>query len=186
MGRSIKKEEEKIEKETQKIERKYLPELVYGGMDGSITTFAVVSGVIGASLTPIVVLALGFANLVADGFSMAVAHYFAIKSRNELIKKQDKHPMKGATATFISFLLIGLLPLLSFIVAAITKNPVIIENQFKYSIVLTGIALITIGWFEGEVTGKHKIKSTFQTLIIGGIAAFLAFSVGRIISILIS
>ena len=107
---------------TKRLERKYLPEFVYGGMDGSITTFAVVSGVIGASLSSVVVLALGFANLFADGFSMAVSHYFAIKSRNELIKKQEKHPMKGAAATFFSFLFIGLIPLLSFVIAAIQKS----------------------------------------------------------------
>lgn len=48
--------------------RHYLPDLVYGANDGIITTFAVVSGVIGADLSERVILILGFANLVADGF----------------------------------------------------------------------------------------------------------------------
>jgi VIT1/CCC1 family predicted Fe2+/Mn2+ transporter len=171
---------------TKRFERKYLPEFVYGGMDGAITTFAVVSGVIGASLSPIIIIILGFANLIADGFSMSISDYVSIKSKNELIKKQNKHPTKSALVTFFSFLFIGFIPMLSFIVAAITKNPSFIENQFRYSIILTGLALLIIGWFRGEVTQKHKIKSAIETLIIGGMAAALAFGVGRFISLLVS
>jgi VIT1/CCC1 family predicted Fe2+/Mn2+ transporter len=44
---------------------------VYGAIDGAVTTFAVVTGVIGASLSPSIIVILGFANLLADGFSMA-------------------------------------------------------------------------------------------------------------------
>jgi len=182
---SLKRETQKIEKETKKIERKYLPEFVEGGMDGTITTFAVVSGVVGAALNPVVILVLGFANIFADGFSFAISHYFSIKSKNELVKNPEKHPIKGAAVVFFSFFVMGLVPLLSFIIAYLTGNPPQIEKQFGYSIILTGIALITIGWFEGEVTGKHKVKSMVQTLVIGGIAAVLAFVVGRFISSLI-
>ena len=53
----------------------YLRDWVYGGIDGAVTTFAVAAGVAGASLSPQIVLILGFANLVADGFSMAVTNY---------------------------------------------------------------------------------------------------------------
>ena len=52
----------------------YLRDWVYGGIDGSVTTFAIVSGVVGASLAPSVVLILGAANLFADGFSMAASN----------------------------------------------------------------------------------------------------------------
>ena len=173
-------------KRTKRFERKYLPEFVYGGMDGAITTFAVVSGVIGASLSSIIVLILGFANLFADGFSMSISNYLSIKSKNELIKNSGKHPAKSALATFFSFLLIGFIPMLSFVVAFITKNPAIIKNQFRYSIILTGLAFLTVGWFRGEVTQKHKFKSAIETLVIGAIAALLAFAVGRFISVLVS
>ena len=53
------------------------PDLVYGANDGIITTFAVVSGVVGASLSNTVIVVLGFANLVADGFSMGASNYLA-------------------------------------------------------------------------------------------------------------
>ncbi len=50
----------------------YLAEFVYGGMDGSITTFAVVAGAEGAHLPSSIVIIMGFANLLADGFAMSV------------------------------------------------------------------------------------------------------------------
>jgi len=64
----------------QKQIRLFLPEIVYGGIDGSVTTFAVVAGAAGAHLTSEVVIILGFANLFADGFSMSVGSYLSNKS----------------------------------------------------------------------------------------------------------
>ena len=61
----------------------YLRDWIYGGIDGAVTTFAVVSGVVGAELSPIVILILGFANLVADGFSMAASNYLGTKAEHE-------------------------------------------------------------------------------------------------------
>ena len=57
--------------------------MVYGGLDGIVTTFAVVAGVAGASLSAGVVLIMGFANLVADGLSMAIGDFLSTKAENE-------------------------------------------------------------------------------------------------------
>ena len=66
----------------------YLGEMVYGGLDGIITTFAVVSGVAGAQLGTPVILILGLANLLADGFSMATGAYLSTKSEHEYYRKE--------------------------------------------------------------------------------------------------
>ncbi|HUV32144.1 MAG TPA: VIT1/CCC1 transporter family protein [Devosiaceae bacterium] len=58
----------------------YLRDWIYGGIDGAVTTFAVVAGVVGANLGTGVLLVLGFANLVADGFSMAASNYSGTKA----------------------------------------------------------------------------------------------------------
>jgi len=163
---------------------RYLPEFVYGGIDGAITTFAVVSGVLGASLSASIVLILGFANLIADGFSMAVSSYFSTKSRNDVNKKRA-NALKSAWATFAAFFVIGFIPLLSFVIAAITRDTHILENQFYYSIFLTMVALGIVGYHKGEVSDKSKLKSSMQTIIIGGIAAFLAFITGYFIKVLL-
>jgi VIT1/CCC1 family predicted Fe2+/Mn2+ transporter len=64
----------------------YLRDWVYGGIDGAVTTFAVVSGVIGAELSPGIVLVLGVANLVADGFSMAASNYAGTRTEGDELR----------------------------------------------------------------------------------------------------
>jgi len=79
-----------IKNNSESSKSSYLSDFVYGGIDGSVTTFAVVAGVVGASLSPSIVLILGFANLFADGFSMAVGNYLSTKSKREYIEKIRK------------------------------------------------------------------------------------------------
>lgn len=168
-----------------KKERKYLPEFVYGGTDGVVTTFAVVAGSIGASLSPAVVLILGFANLLADGFSMAISNYLSIKSNIQIhegrrnykeVLALNKNPVKSAIATFVSFLVIGIIPILSFVFAIFF--PYFAESQFTLSILLTACAFAIIGFVKGEVVRKHPIISAVETIVIGGVAAILAYLVG--------
>jgi VIT1/CCC1 family predicted Fe2+/Mn2+ transporter len=67
-----------------------IQDFVYGATDGSVTTFAVVAGVVGAALSPSIILILGFANLFADSFSMAIGNYLGTKSQKEYIEKERK------------------------------------------------------------------------------------------------
>lgn len=65
----------------------YIKEWVYGGIDGVVTTFAVVAGVVGADLSPVVVLIIGMANLLGDGFSMAAGCYSSTKTEDDNYKR---------------------------------------------------------------------------------------------------
>lgn len=65
----------------------YLGDFVLGAIDGAVTTFAVVAGVAGARLSPAIAVVLGLANLLADGFSMAVSNYLGTKADRELIDR---------------------------------------------------------------------------------------------------
>lgn len=67
---------------------KYLKPFVYGGMDGIITTFAVVTGAAGANLDPTVAIILGVANMVADGMSMGLGDFLSEKSEQAYIRKE--------------------------------------------------------------------------------------------------
>lgn len=71
----------------------YLRDGVYGGIDGAVTTFAVASGVVGAGLSSRIILILGFANLIADGFSMAAGNYSGTRAEREELEqiKQVEH-----------------------------------------------------------------------------------------------
>ena len=68
----------------------YIRDFIYGGIDGAVTTFAVVSGVSGAELSPAVVLILGFANLVADGFSMAASNYLGTRAEQDDYRRLER------------------------------------------------------------------------------------------------
>lgn len=68
----------------------YLGEFVYGGIDGAVTTFAVVSGAVGASLGNQVIIILGIANLLADGFAMSVGAYLSAKSVKDNYNKHKQ------------------------------------------------------------------------------------------------
>ena len=224
-----------------------LEDFVYGATDGAVTTFAVVAGVVGASLSPSIVLILGFANLLADGLSMAVGNYLAAKTRLEYIEKarrreeweidnlveQEKQeirdiyakkgfkeelleeivriitsrrkvwvdtmmreelgliegrtrPMDTAITTFVAFNLVGLIPLLPFVVMFVTGLAIIASfDAFTYSIILTGAAFFLIGGVKGRVVQKPLIRSGLGTLLIGGIAASVAFVVGYILNLVV-
>ena len=64
----------------------YLRDWVYGGIDGAVTTFAIVSGVVGAQLSTAVIVILGIANLIADGFSMAAGNYLATRTEHDELR----------------------------------------------------------------------------------------------------
>jgi vacuolar iron transporter family protein len=69
---------------------KYLPEGVYGSIDGIVTTFAVVAGAAGANLGVDVVIILGLANLFADGLSMSIGSYLSKKSEKDNYEKHRR------------------------------------------------------------------------------------------------
>ena len=72
------------ERLAERAESGYLPDAVYGAIDGTVTTFAVVSGVAGAALSSEIVIILGFANLIGDGFSMAASNYLGTRTDQQL------------------------------------------------------------------------------------------------------
>lgn len=68
----------------------HFEDFIFGSFDGTVTTFAIVAGSIGAGLSPEIILILGFANLFADGIAMAMGSFQATKAREEFIQKERK------------------------------------------------------------------------------------------------
>ena len=222
----------------------YLGEFVYGGIDGSVTTFAVVSGAVGANLDSSIIIILGFANLFADGFSMSVGSYLSAKSEKDQFKKHQKieywevdnipeaereevrqiyrekgfegellekvvdvitsdkdrwvdvmmkdelkmienhkSPFAMGAVTFISFILIGFIPLMLYVWDYLFGFE---GNLFFSTCLLTSIGFMFIGFLKTYVTETSLIKGILETLILGAIAAAVAFYVGDILEGVVS
>lgn len=168
----------------------YLGEFVYGGIDGAVTTFAVVAGATGARFDTKVLLVLGFANLIADGFSMGVGSYLSSKSEIELMAKRgesisdEPSPVINGITTYVSFILVGLVPLLAYTIDLVLETGW--SNLFLVSSVLTAFAFVGIGVLKSRVAKTPIIRAVIETVILGVIAATLAYVLGDLLEKLIT
>ena len=163
---------------------RYLAEVIYGANDGIVTTFAVVSGVAGAALSPSIVLVLGAANLLADGFSMGMSNYLSRRSELDYHRSKEsddppaassdgKTPGRTAVVTFLAFVVAGWAPLLPYIV---DLTPV-----FTLSVAVTGLTFFIVGASRSLVTSRHWSINGVEMFVVGMIAAGVAFSVGNLL-----
>jgi len=213
--------------------RGVLRDVVYGGIDGSVTTFAIVAGVAGAGLSPFIIVALGMANVLADGFSMAAGNYSGTKAEVDNVRRiraieerhidrypegerrevreiletkglsgqvlddatdaitanrenwiglmlegeyglggVDPHPMQAALATFAAFFVAGMVPLVPFILG--------LPGAFAVSAWATMGVFFAIGALKSRWSLSPWWKSGTETLLIGGVAAAIAYGVGSL------
>lgn len=155
--------------------RKYLSDLIYGANDGLITTFAIVAGVTGASLSSAVVLILGFASLLADGFSMASSDYLAERTpgggRDQTSKKEA---MRHGLATFLGFVFPGVVPLLTYLL------PIDAQYQFPLAAALTLLTLFIVGASRAAASELRWWIAGLEMLLVGALAAAVAYGVGAL------
>lgn len=227
------------------VGEKYVGDFVFGGIDGVVTTFAVVAGVAGAQLSVAVVLILGLANLLADGFAMGIGNFLSIKSKHESYQTARRHetwevdflpgiakeeietiyqakgfkgealkhmvdkitdnkklwvetilreelglgdnlrsPVTGGLVTLVAFIIIGFIPLLSFVVTFNITS--LASYTFPISLGLTLFALFFTGAAKTLVVHRSWWKSGLETLIMGGLAATMAYVVGYLLKGLIA
>ncbi len=162
--------------------RHYLRDMVYAANDGLITTFAVAAGVRGADLSALVVLALSFANLAADGLSMAVGNYLGIKSERAVEEgdrfqewEETVHASKHGAVTWAAFITAGLFPVLPFF------GPQPLEVAFLWSVAVSGFALFTIGAARTLVTRRSWWRSGAEMLGVGALAGLAAYFAGMLV-----
>lgn len=164
------------------MKHQYLKDFVFGAIDGAVTTFAVVAGVAGAHLTLGIVIVLGVANLVGDGFSIAVSNFLATRAEQDIRRKAKKEdpfpssPLRAGLATFCAFLIVGAVPLIPFFFKLLI--PESFFNPFSWSAVATGVGFFIIGALKSRFVGRKWLTTGLQTFLMGGSAAALAYLVG--------
>ena len=163
------------------IAQHYLRDIVFGAIDGIVTTFAVVAGVAGGALSSTVVLVVGSANLIADGLSMGVGNYLSIRSHESVRMRQDlpeeeASPVRHGMATFLAFVVAGAVPLLPY---ALSTPP---ELRFGLSIAFTLIALFGVGSLRSLVTAQSWRLAGAEMLALGAVVAAVAYGAGALIT----
>ncbi len=157
--------------------REYLDEAVYGANDGIITTFAVVSGASGAMLGGDTVVILGLANLIADGFSMGASSFLAIRTeasvrKMRIIRPHRTYASSRSLVTFFAFVLAGSVPLVPFLCGVGE------ESVFMVSSAAAALAFFIVGGSRAFITKRSFLISGLEMLLVGGIAASIAYSIG--------
>jgi len=205
----------------------YLAEIVYGGIDGIVTTFAVVTASVSAQLSPKIIILLGFANLLADGFAMSVGSFLSARAKKQQRQQRRskeaesppskrleskfrrqglqgeqleralraiidesgdslgwneeddaKPPFMMGLATYISFISLGFIPFMTYVFNFALH--IADEQLFTVSCILTSIAFTLVGWLKSSVTNHRPWRSIAETLLLGGVAAAVAYGVGVI------
>lgn len=153
----------------------YLPDVVYGANDGIVTTFVVIASISGAALSSSVILILGFANLVADGFSMGVSNVLAVRST---LTALDRPPLADASrrglATFIAFNIAGLLPLSAYML------PMSNDVRFPVACCLAAGALFSVGACRSLFSDRAWLVAGGEMLLLGSLASIVAYSIGAV------
>lgn len=162
--------------------RHYIRDIVYGANDGIITTFAVVAGGTGGALTARTVIVIGVANLLADGISMGVGNYLAIRSNESVraalnLAEEETNPARHGAMTFAAFAAAGAVPLVPYVAGA---------PHFTLSLVLTLAALFAVGAARALVTTLRWPVAGMEMLLLGGVVALAAYGAGAAASRLVS
>lgn len=228
---------DEIEQRLNKQEHSYVGDAILGAVDGGVTTFAVIAGAVGGGFESQVIVILGFAKLVADGFSMATSNFLRANSEQDRIEEAREiehthirenpegerqeirqiYARKGfegetldqvveticadeerwvdvmlreelglnleapnawtaAGATFGAFLLVGLVPLVPFLLPALS----LVEATWA-SAGVTALIFLLIGLAKGLFMNRPLLRSGLQTLLMGSAAAAIAYLVSNLL-----
>lgn len=158
------------------MRRGYLRNFIFGAEDSLVSTVGLLSGVSFAGLTSREVILSGVILILVESISMGAGVYLSEDSANQLPQKGEQdNTIADAGIMLISYLLIGLIPLLPYVFSADTKI------GFYYSVGFSLLSLFCLGLFKGYVVGKHPVYSAIKVFIVGGLVTAIAVSVGLII-----
>jgi vacuolar iron transporter family protein len=105
-----------------------------------------------------------------------------MKEELEMIS-ENKSALSMAFATFVSFVAVGFIPLIVYVWDYFFKLNI---PLFWVSCVFTSLVFIGIGWLKSFVNQSSKFRSILETLLLGVIAALLAYGVGNFLEQIIT
>ena len=147
-----------------------------GGVDGVITSFAIVAGVHAGGLAVSALWIVGVSSLVADGLSMGISEYLSsasARAKGEQLTGEDgAHPARLGLACFASFVLCGAVPTVLY---AVTAGRLLAVAMFSL------VELMLLGGARTLATGEAPLWGLVQTAALGGAAGGVAYGVGLLV-----
>jgi vacuolar iron transporter family protein len=162
--------------------------VVFGGMDGILTTFALLAAAAGTRTSSALTLVIGISTVLADALSMAAGEYLSAKAEEELLGStfrradDEPHPIEKGLAIFVAFTLFGSMPLLGFVITAMLDRGS--EHSFQLSIAITASTLFALGGIKTSFGVGVWWKSGLEVTIIGGAAACVAYFTAQVVDYL--
>ncbi len=101
---------------------------------------------------------------------------FMMKFELGLEKPEPTRARNSAITIAISYIVGGLVPLMPYL---FIPEP---ASALKLSVIVTLIALLVFGYVKGRFTGTRPWRNAFQTTVVGGVAAAVAFGLARLLS----
>lgn len=163
-----------------------LRSMIYGGTDGIISIFNLISGIEGAQLNYKYIFILGLAVLIGDGISMGVGDYLSLnadidyKKQNKKMIKNMKNvkPLNNSKITFFSFIIFGFIPLTIYLLLInYSKN-----NKFLKTFLSVFISLFILGSIQSKFTNKKWYINGIYTSGYGSLASLLSYNISKLIS----
>lgn len=150
----------------------YLRDIVYGALDGGVTTLAIVAGAQGAQLGARVAIVLGLANLAADGISMAAGNYLGMRSDIQQSRGdvRTEKPWRHGLATFLAFLAAGAVPLLAFLAP--------LREPLPLAAAMTLVAMFAVGALRSRFIARRALWLGLEMVAVAALAGAVALGVG--------
>lgn len=166
----------------EKLANDHMRGIIFGGLDGILTTFAIMAASIGAHQKPATTLVLGLSTLLADALSMAGGEYLSSKAEREVLAPSalklaelEPSPLARGTAMFSAFLLFGAIPLIGFVGSHVFAR---YRPDMPHDIVscfVTVAALFVLGAIKSQFGKGPWWRSGGEVVLVGGFAAGVAF-----------
>lgn len=153
---------------------------VLGANDGLVSNLALVMGVSGAGLDHTTIIITGLAGLLAGAGSMSMGEWISVQSAHEQaarygIEADEGSPWAAALASFFLFALGAFIPMISFI----------FQQGAFISILVSAVALFSLGVGITTFTSRNKVFSGFRQLLIGLSATALTYGLGTLLGVTI-
>ena len=158
-----------------------LRSIIYGGIDGIITMFNIISGITGAKLNYKYIFIIGLAVLISDGMSMGISDYLSLNADIKLKQKNKQNnlvdeinPVKNGIITFLSFIVFGFIPIFLFFIFSSSK-----KNKYIKLIISVTISLFLLGSVQSKYTKEPWYFTGTRLSVFGIITASIAFLISK-------